>query len=107
MSLEAVIWDFGGVFTTSPFDAFNHYEARHGLPKDFIRRVNASNHLANAWAMLERVTADGAIDVSGDVVATAVQADQLPAQIAVIAPGDYAIAYDGMDGVHLTRVLVP
>jgi len=43
MTIEAVIWDFGGVFTTSPFEAFNRYEAEHGLPRDLIRRVNAAN----------------------------------------------------------------
>lgn len=52
--IEAVIWDFGGVLTTSPFEAFAHYERQHGLPPDFIRRVNATNHLDNAWARLER-----------------------------------------------------
>jgi len=54
MSIEAVIWDFGGVFTSSPFEAFNRYEAEKGLPKDFIRRVNATNHHDNAWALFER-----------------------------------------------------
>jgi len=49
----AVLWDFGGVLTTSPFDAFNRYEAERGIPKDFIRRVNATNPLHNAWARLE------------------------------------------------------
>jgi putative hydrolase of the HAD superfamily len=58
--IEAVIWDFGGVFTTSPFEAFNRYEAARGLPHDFIRTVNASNPLDNAWALFERaeITAD-------------------------------------------------
>lgn len=51
--LEAVIWDFGGVLTASPFEAFNRYEARHGLPKDFIRSVNATNPERNAWAQFE------------------------------------------------------
>jgi len=51
---QAVIWDFGGVFTTSPFDAFARYEAEQGLPKDFIRTVNATNPLDNAWAKLEQ-----------------------------------------------------
>ena len=51
-TFQAVIWDFGGVFTTSPFDAFTRYEAAHGLPKDFIRTVNATNPLDNAWAKL-------------------------------------------------------
>jgi putative hydrolase of the HAD superfamily len=51
---QAVIWDFGGVFTSSPFEAFNRYEAEKGLPADFIRSVNAVNPLENAWAKLER-----------------------------------------------------
>lgn len=50
---RAVIWDFGGVLTSSPFDAFNRYEAEHGLPKDFIRSINASNPETNAWAQFE------------------------------------------------------
>lgn len=58
--LEAVIWDFGGVFTTSPFEAFTRYEEANGLPKDFVRSVNAVNIQENAWAKLERseVTAE-------------------------------------------------
>jgi putative hydrolase of the HAD superfamily len=52
--VEAVIWDFGGVFTSSPFDAFNRLEAELGAPKDHIRRVNATNHHDNAWALFER-----------------------------------------------------
>ena len=50
----AVLWDFGGVILSSPFEAFNHYEASAGLPRDFIRSVNATNPHANAWALLER-----------------------------------------------------
>ncbi len=52
-TVEAIIWDFGGVLTTSPFDAFNRYEQAHGLPKDFIRGVNAANPENNAWAQFE------------------------------------------------------
>lgn len=54
MAIRAVLWDFGGVLTTSPFDAFNRYEAEHGLPKDFIRSVNAADPDTNAWARFER-----------------------------------------------------
>jgi putative hydrolase of the HAD superfamily len=60
VTLEAVIWDFGGVFTTSPFEAFNRYEARHRLPVDFIRRINAANPDVNAWALFERAEIDAA-----------------------------------------------
>ncbi len=52
--IEAVLFDFGGVITDSPFDAFERYERDHGLPSGFIRGVNATNHLDNAWARLER-----------------------------------------------------
>lgn len=52
--VEAVIWDFGGVLTSSPFEAFNRYEAERGLPKDFIRSINATNPDTNAWALFER-----------------------------------------------------
>jgi len=52
--IKAVLWDFGGVILSSPFDAFNDYEATHGLPTDFIRSVNTNNPDGNAWALLER-----------------------------------------------------
>ncbi|HSM95966.1 MAG TPA: HAD-IA family hydrolase [Rhizomicrobium sp.] len=56
--VEAVIWDFGGVFTTSPFEAFARYERENDLPVDLIRRINSQNHLTNAWARFERAELD-------------------------------------------------
>jgi putative hydrolase of the HAD superfamily len=56
--IEAVIWDFGGVLTTSPFETFARFEIERGLPADIIRRTNASNHLENAWAKFERAEVD-------------------------------------------------
>lgn len=61
MTIEAVIWDFGGVFTSSPFEAFARYERERGLPDGLIRRVNATNPDDNAWALFER----NAIDAAG------------------------------------------
>ncbi len=60
MGFKAVLWDFGGVITSSPFDAFNRYEAERGIPQDFIRGVNATNPDDNAWAKFEssRIDAD-------------------------------------------------
>ncbi|MDE2062053.1 MAG: HAD-IA family hydrolase [Bradyrhizobium sp.] len=55
---EAVIWDFGGVLTSSPFEAFARFETERGLPTDIIRRTNAANHLENAWAKFERAEVD-------------------------------------------------
>lgn len=55
---EAVIFDFGGVITHSPFDAFNRLEARHSIPANTIRRINATNPDSNAWARFERAEID-------------------------------------------------
>ena len=58
--IRAVLWDFGGVILTSPFEAFARYEAERGLPEGFIRSVNATNPDDNAWAQLERNDIDPA-----------------------------------------------
>ena len=55
---EAVIFDFGGVITESPFEAFNKLESERGIPKDTIRRINATNPHDNAWARFERSEID-------------------------------------------------
>lgn len=60
MSFEAVIFDFGGVITSSPFEAFNRLEAARGLPMDSVRRINATNPDDNAWARFERAEIDAA-----------------------------------------------
>ena len=52
--IKAVFWDFGGVITSSPFEAFNKYEKDNNLPSDFLRKVNSTNPDDNAWAKLER-----------------------------------------------------
>ncbi|RTE93435.1 HAD family hydrolase [Bradyrhizobium sp. LVM 105] len=53
-----MIFDFGGVLTSSPFEAFARFETARGLPLDIIRRTNAANHLENAWAKFERAEVD-------------------------------------------------
>ena len=58
--IKAVLWDFGGVILTSPFEAFGRYESERGLPDGFLRLVNATNPDANAWARLERSELTGA-----------------------------------------------
>ena len=54
MTISAAFFDFGGVILSSPFEAFNAFEARTGLPRDFIRTINATNPDANVWARFER-----------------------------------------------------
>jgi putative hydrolase of the HAD superfamily len=58
MGVEAVLWDFGGVITTSPFEAFASYEAANGLEPGFLRHLNAANPDTGAWARFERSEVD-------------------------------------------------
>lgn len=60
MSFTTVIFDFGGVITASPFEAFNRLEEERGLPRDFVRQVNARDPDSNAWARFERAEIDAA-----------------------------------------------
>ena len=60
MKYDTVVWDFGGVITSSPFDAFNRLEAERGVPQDSVRRINSANPHDNAWAKFERAEIDTA-----------------------------------------------
>ncbi len=52
--IRSVMFDFGGVISSSPFDAFARYERENGLDDGFLRRINATDPDDNAWARLER-----------------------------------------------------
>ncbi len=71
--VAAVLFDFGGVILSSPFEAFADYERRAGLPEGLIRRINATDPDANAWARLER----SELDVDGFVEAFESEAARL------------------------------
>ena len=57
--IRAVMFDFGGVISSSPFESFARFETERGLPSGFIRTVNSTDPDDNAWAQLER----GEVDV--------------------------------------------
>ena len=87
--LQAVIWDFGGVLTTSPFEAFNRYEAERGLPTDFIRGINAVDPDTNAWAQFERSEIDAAgFDAAFRAEATARGHDVPGSDVLALLSGD-------------------
>jgi len=56
--VRAIVFDFGGVILTSPFEAFSRFEQDNGLPEGFLRQLNATNPDDNAWARLERNQVD-------------------------------------------------
>ena len=66
------MFDFGGVLSSSPFEAFEHLESERGLPRGFIRAVNATNPDDNAWARLER--GEIALDAFGELWAAEARA---------------------------------
>ncbi len=89
MTIQAVIWDFGGVLTTSPFEAFNRFEVERGLPRDFIRSVNATNPEHNAWAQFERAAIDAAaFDALFQAEARALGQDVRGADVLPLLSGD-------------------
>lgn len=45
-NFSAVIFDFGGVITASPFEAFARLEAERGLPPGLVRQINTLNPTA-------------------------------------------------------------
>ena len=75
--ITAVLFDFGGVILSSPFEAFNVYESENGLPLDTIRTLNATNPDDNAWAKLERS------DVNADEFAALFEAEAHAAGFAI------------------------
>ncbi|WP_375428821.1 HAD-IA family hydrolase [uncultured Sphingomonas sp.] len=60
MTIRAVIFDFGGVVTSSPFEAFERMEETRGLPHGLVRHINAADPDGNAWARFERAEIDAA-----------------------------------------------
>jgi len=98
MTYTTVIFDFGGVITASPFEAFNRLEAERGLPHDFVRRVNATDPDDNAWAKFERAEIDAAAfdtlfadearalgqDLQGEAVLAVIAGAVRPAMVAAL-----------------------
>jgi len=56
--IRAVIFDFGGVFTTSPIENFAVFERANGLPERFLGEVIRKDHMTNAFARFERAEID-------------------------------------------------
>lgn len=86
---NTVIFDFGGVITSSPFEAFNRIERERGLPQDFIRRINATNPDTNAWARFERAELDArGFDVAFAEEAVALGHELRGEDVLVLLAGD-------------------
>ena len=88
-NFDAVIWDFGGVITSSPFEAFSRFETANKLPKDFIRSINATNPDTNAWALFERSEIDAdAFDAAFQAEAAARGHSVRGAEVLALLAGD-------------------
>ena len=100
--IRAVLWDFGGVILSSPFEAFRHYEQQRGLPTDFIRSVNATDPDVNAWARLERAELDHEAFDAAFAAESAALGHEVPgADVLALLAGDVrAEMVTALDHVH-------
>lgn len=74
---------------SSPFEAFNRYEAERGLPIDLIRTINATDPDSNAWARFERSDIDAvAFDREFAAEAAALGHDIRGAEVLALLRGD-------------------
>ncbi|MEC7155032.1 MAG: HAD-IA family hydrolase, partial [Pseudomonadota bacterium] len=72
-----------------PFEAFARYETANGLPKDFIRSINATNPDTNAWALFERSEIDAdAFDAEFQAEAAARGHSVRGAEVLALLAGD-------------------
>ncbi len=106
-SFDAVIFDFGGVVTSSPFEAFNRLEAERGLARDTIRRINAADPDANAWAKFERAEISAAeFDTLFAAEAAAIGAELRGEDVLAVLAGDIrpgmVAAIDALKAAHFT-----
>jgi putative hydrolase of the HAD superfamily len=53
VSIEAVIFDLGGVVIASPMQTFAAHERAQGLEHNFINRMIVANGSGGAWGLLE------------------------------------------------------
>ncbi len=79
---RAILFDFGGVILTSPFEIFAAYEASAKLPAGFLAKINTINPDTNAWAQIERGEIDEAefyrrFEAEGQALGFAFDAKQL------------------------------
>lgn len=89
MSFTTIIWDFGGVITSSPFEAFNKLEQERGVPQNSVRRINSADPDNNAWAKFERAELDAAgFDEAFAAEAQAIGVDLRGADVLARLAGD-------------------
>ena len=89
VNYTTIIWDFGGVITTSPFEAFNHLEAEKGIPQNSVRKINSANPDTNAWARFERAELDkDGFDEAFAEEAQAIGVDLRGSEVLAVLAGD-------------------
>ncbi len=108
--IKAVLFDFGGVITTSPFEGFARYEQAAGLPEGLIRQINSTNPDANAWAKLERseVDRDGftqLFEQEGRALGYEVSASEVLACLKTTLRPEMVAAVQKLTETHKTAIL--
>ncbi len=98
MTFQAVIFDFGGVFTTSPVQNFAVYEAANNLPEKFIGGVIKAKLHDGAFSQYERSeisreefdnlfaaeTRDAGFEIRGDTLLSLLSLDLYPDMVSAL-----------------------
>jgi len=108
--IKAVLFDFGGVITTSPFEGFARYEVAAGLPEGLIRQISSTNPDANAWAKLERSDVDrqgfaALFEDEGRALGHEVSADEVLACLKTTLRPEMVAAVHKLIETHKTAIL--
>lgn len=109
-AIQAVLFDFGGVVTGSPFEGFARYEAANGLPDGLIRQINSTDPDTNAWAKLERseVDREGFIELfeaEGRALGHEVSAEAVLACLKNDLRPEMVVAINKLTDTHKTAIL--
>ncbi len=99
--IDAVLFDFGGVIMTSPFDVFSVLEREAGVPPGTVRAINSRHPDDNAWARIERgeIDADEFValfEAEATEVGTPLAARPILDVVARDSPADRADAHPAM-----------
>ena len=90
MTFQAVIFDFGGVFTTSPVQNFAEYERACALPNRFIGGVIKARIHDGAFAKFER--AEISREEFDEAFAAETRAEAILNSIVALAESDHTLS---------------
>jgi len=106
MSIDAVLWDFGGIFTPSPFGAAHAYAESEGIdPVEFVELVfgQYDSDTDHVWHQLERgevSMADAITQIAAEAAARGLPFDLMKMFSSLGADHDRTVVVDAVRTVR-------